>query len=199
VRVLGEIPARATPALRAGTLRRRDLEAFDRLLEELEGVRTVLAMGSAKRPVALGLAIAAAARGVRTVLVECDLAEPTLAESLGLAVAPGLHEYLCGEVSAMRILKPVVLAGPGSANAADPLVCIAAGRPADDARALLASDAFSHVVDRLRSTYDLVVIDSPSLPDVYTLPQADLRIACVGPSESRQNLPVSADGVVIQN
>jgi Mrp family chromosome partitioning ATPase len=84
VRFLGEIPAPASTALRAGTLRRCDQEALDGVLGELEGRRTVLVTGDRrrKRSLAIGLAAAAAASGTRTALLECDLAEPTLAEAL---------------------------------------------------------------------------------------------------------------------
>jgi Mrp family chromosome partitioning ATPase len=205
VRVLAEIPARSSPDLRAGTLRRCDLEAFGQLLEKLRDAHSVLMTGAGprRRPVAVGLAAAAAAAGTRTALLECNLAEPRLADALGLANAPGLHEYLRGTVDAAEILKPVVLAGPGSAKATEPLVCVVAGRPASDGWALLASDGFSQAVKGLRSAYDLVVIDGPSLQDGPSLDallaHADSTIACLGPEESRRNLPIPVAGLVIQN
>lgn len=198
MKVLAEIPPRPSPDLRTGTLRRRDLEAFGGLLDELEGTQTVLTMGSARRDVALGLATVAVARGLRAVLVECDIAEPTLAESLGLAIAPGLHEYLRGQVDAAGILKPVALAGPGSAEASEPLVCIVAGRPARNAEILLASGGLDHVIDGLRSVYDRVVISGPE-ELVSILPQVDSRIACLDSSESQQKFTTAVDGFVIQN
>jgi Mrp family chromosome partitioning ATPase len=201
VRVLAEIPPPPSPGLRAGTLRRRDQEAFGGLLDRLRGARTVLALGSAKRPVALGLATAAAARGTRTALVECDLAEPALAGSLGLATAPGLSEHLRGEADAASLLKPAVLAGPGSAAANGPLVCVVAGRPSADGWALLASDGFRQALDGLRSAYELVVLDGPSLREEHAvrslLPLADTAIGCLGPAEPRK-LPVPVGGAVIQ-
>ena len=205
VRVLAEIPARSSPDLRAGTLRRCDLEAFERLLEKLRDTRSVLMTGAgpSRRPVAVGLAAAAAAAGTRTALLECNLAEPRLADALGLANAPGLHEHLRGTVDAAEILKPVVLAGPGSAKATEPLVCVVAGRPASDGSALLASDGFGQAVKGLRSAYDLVVIDGPSLQDAPSLDallaHADSAIACLGPEEPRRNLPIPVAGLVIQN
>jgi MinD-like ATPase involved in chromosome partitioning or flagellar assembly len=192
VRVLAEIPARSAPELRAGSLRRGDLEAFGGLLERLGGARTVLAVGSTRRTVALGLATTAVARGLRTVLVECDLANPCLADSLGLANAPGLSEYLRGAADATAILKPVVLAGPGSNEATEPLVCVVAGRPVDDASELLASNRLARAISGLKESYDLVVLDSPS--DSLL---ADSTIACVGPAESWPDRFVS--GLVIQN
>lgn len=203
MKVLAEIPARSSP-LRPGTLRRCDLKAFGGLLEELRGARSVLMTGDrvGRRQVAVGLAAAAAAAGTRTALLECDLVEPGLADALGLASAPGLHEYLRGTVVAEDILKPVVLAGPGSAAATEPLVCVVAGRPSPEGPRLLASEVFAQALAGLRAAYDLVVIDGPPLRDEHSLRAllalADSTIACVGPAESRK-LPISVSGLVIQN
>ncbi len=204
MKVLAEIPPRPSPDLRTGTLRRGDLEAFGGLLEELRGARVVLIAGEVpgRREASVGLAAAAAAVGTRTALLECDLVEPGLADALGLATAPGLHEYLLEKVEAEGILKPVVLAGPGSAEATEPLVCVVAGRPAGDAGALLASDRLRPAIEGLRSAYELVVIDGPSLQDEHGLQAvsafADSTLACLGPSDPR-NLSTPVSGVVIQH
>lgn len=163
MKVLAEIPARSSSELRTGTLRRADLGVYGSLLEELRPARSVLVTGEApgRRGAAAGLAAAAAATGTRTALLECELAEPGLAEALGLAVAPGLHEYLRGTADSEAILKPVALAGPGSAQASDPLVCVVAGRPADDGAVLLDSERFRRAVSGLESAYELLVIDGP--------------------------------------
>lgn len=203
MKVLAEIPPRSSPDLRTGSLRRSDLEAFGGLLRELGPVRVVLLTGSRaiRREAAVGLATAAVAVGRRTALLECDLAEPWLADALGLARAPGLNEYLHGTVGAEDVLKPVVLAGPGSAGAGEPLVCVVAGRPSADGPRLLASDALPQALSGLRDAYELVVIDGPPLRDEHSLrallTQADSTIACLSSSDSR-NLPISVSGLVIQ-
>jgi len=204
VKVLAEIPARTPPDLRTGTLRRGDLTAFGGLLEKLGGAQVVLMTGESpgRRQAAAGLAAAAAAAGTRTALLECDLAVPGLADALGLANAPGLHEYLRGGAVVEEILKPVALAGPGSAAATEPLVCVVAGRPSADGARLFASDAFARALSGLRAAYDLVVIDGPPLRDEHSLRAllalADSTVACLGPADSR-SLPVSVSGLVIQN
>jgi Mrp family chromosome partitioning ATPase len=204
VKVLAEIPARSSPGLRMGTLRRGDLTAFGGLLEKLDGARSVLMTGEApgRRQAAAGLAAAAAAAGTRTALLECDLAAPGLADALGLSNAPGLHEYLRGSADVEEILKPVALAGPGSAAATEPLVCVVAGRPSADGARLLASEACERTLSGLRATYDLVVIDGPPLRDEHSLRAllalADSTVACLGPSDPR-SLPVSVSGLVIQH
>lgn len=205
MRILGEIPAPAPTALRPGTLRRCDQEAFGRLLEELDGSRTVLVTGDRprKRMAAVGLAAAAAAAGTRTALLECDLAEPSLAEALGLATAPGLCEHLRGEVAPDRILKPVALAGPGSAAALEPLVCVVAGRPADRAEALIEAEPFGLAMARLREAYELVVLEGPPTATAdgslaAAEAQADSTLICVGRAEDVPRLPVPVTGIVVQ-
>lgn len=204
MRVLAEIPSRSSPELRTGTLRRGDIALFGGLLEDLRGCRALLMTGSApaRRETAAGLAAAAAAAGTRTALLECDLADPGLADALGLSNAPGLHEHLCGGAGAGEILKPVVVAGPGSAAASEPLVCVVAGRPTADGARLLASDAFAAALSGLRASYELVVIDGPPLGNEHSLRvllgQVDATIACLGPADPR-DLPVSVTGLVIQH
>jgi Mrp family chromosome partitioning ATPase len=205
VKVLAEIPPPAAPAARAGTLRRCDLEAFERLLGELRGSRTVVAIGEPdrRRSVALGLATAAAAAGTRTALIECDLSCPTLAEALGVAVAPGLHEYLRGEAEAGSILEAFVLAGPGAQQAREPLVCVVAGRLAPDGRPLLASERFRQATARLRDAYELVVLEAPSpaswdgaLPALAV--EADATLACIGRGDPPPDTPFPIAGIVVQ-
>jgi Mrp family chromosome partitioning ATPase len=207
VRVLGEIPPGSADGLRPGTLRRRDQEAFGRLLDELGDARLVLVSGDRerKRAAAAGLAAASAARGSATAIVDCDLAEPTLAEELGLARAPGLREYLLGEVEAARVLQPLALAGPGSGAALGPLVCVAGGRPASNWEALLGSAGFRHAMAGLRDANELVVAEGPPLPLEEGLlstlsATADTTIACLerAGGAGGAGLPAAVGGVVLQ-
>ena len=206
MRVLAEIPARDSPDLRAGTLRRCDLEAYGDLLDGLGGARAVLVAGhgAGRWDGAVGLAAAAAAAGTRTALLECELAEPALADALGLAIAPGLHEYLRGTADAQRILKPVALAGPGSARASEPLVCVVGGRPSSEAAALLSSERFHRAAANLRDAYELLVIVAPSPaagdpgPLVAVAAEADAVLAWVDGAGSPPSLPVPVTGLVVQ-
>lgn len=205
MKVLAEIPARSSPDLRTGTLRRSDLEAFGGLLEELGEVRSVLLTGEApgRRQAAAGLAAAAAAAGTRTALLECDLGEPGLADALGLAIAPGLHEYLRGLAETEEVLKPVVLAGPGSEGVTEPLVCVVAGRPAANAAVLLDSERFRHVVAGLREAYELLVVDGPpptrSAELITAMAAADATLAVVDSDGAVPNLPAPIAGVVVHS
>jgi MinD-like ATPase involved in chromosome partitioning or flagellar assembly len=204
VRVLAKIPARSSADLRAGALRRRDLEAFGELLDGLGPARSVLITGEAqgRRNAAAGLAAVAAARGTRTALLECDLVTPGLADALGIARAPGLHEYLLGSAEAQQILKPLVLAGPASAQATEPLVCVAAGRPAAAGTALLASERFGAAVSNLSEAYELLVIDGPPPGRPHELLAAmacaETTLAFVDSAERQPGLPAPVDGLLVE-
>lgn len=169
-----------------GALRRSDMEAYDSVLAELRGAQVALVTGDPDRKgaVATAIATAASAAGQRAALVECDLASPQLAQYLGLAPSPGLHEYLRWDAEARQILQALVLAGPGSAEAQEPLVCVVAGEPTSSGAVLLSAESFRHATARLRGAYDLVVFDGPPLEEAIltelVAAQCDVALAAVG-------------------
>ena len=203
MKVLAEIPRRSSDGLRTGALRRSDQEAFVELLAGLPDARALLVIGAApgRRKVSAALAAAAAASGTRTALLECELAAPALAEELGLAMAPGLHEYLRGAAEAEAILKPLVLAGPGSTEAREPLVCVVAGLPASDSPTLLASERFRYVAAGLRSSYELLVIDGPppgrDAEVLAAMAVADTTVAVTDQGGEPPCLPAPVAGLVV--
>jgi Mrp family chromosome partitioning ATPase len=150
---------------RTWALRRSDFAGLEKALARLDGQRVVLVTGEGEAPpvAALGLAAAALAGGRRTVLVECDLTNPRLAAQVGLAAAPGVHEYLRWEAEPADVLQPVVLAGPAAAGSSGPLVCVCAGRPASKTETLLGLQSFSHMIAKLRNAYELVVLTGASV------------------------------------
>lgn len=159
--VLAEISGRVDG--RAWGLRRQDYAALTQLLPALTERRVVAVAGEGKTSATAALAIAAAtsASGRRTIVVDCDLAEPRLAAEVGLAAAPGLHEYLRWEAEPQAILQPVVLAGSATASTTDPLVCVGGGRPASKAETLLGLQSFGHMVEKLRAAYELTLLLTP--------------------------------------
>lgn len=169
-----------------GTLRRSDMKAYDSVLAELRDAKVALVTGdsASKGTVATAIATAASAAGGRAALVECDFAAPQMARCLGLAFAPGLHEYLRWEAEASQILQALVLAGPGSADAQEPLVCVVAGEQTSSGAVLLSAESFRHATARLRSAYDLVVLAGPPLEEAALVElvaaQSDVAIAAVG-------------------
>lgn len=165
--VLAEIAAPASGEERRWGLRQTDFEAVSGLLSELDGAADVLVTGGAaqQRVVATCLAAVAAAAGRQTILVECDVARPRLAAELGLAPEPGLHEYLRWEATPPELLQPLVLAGSAAGGTGEPLVCVVAGRPANDPATLLGLGSFRHMTAKLREAYQLRILLGPPLND----------------------------------
>jgi Mrp family chromosome partitioning ATPase len=214
LKVLAEVARPLASGSRRGALRPSQLEAYDAVREDLGGARAVLITGdvACKGAAAVGIAAASAAAGVRTALVECDLAGPGLADALGLSPVPGLHEYLGWDAEASEILQPLVLAGPRSAGVKDPLVCVVAGEEADDAAALIDSESFGHAIAKMRAAYDLVILDGPPLVEdrlcALVAAQSETVVVCVKPSQANGKpgkelrrvvgrLPTSAAGLIV--
>jgi polysaccharide biosynthesis transport protein len=187
--VLAEI-AGPSDGDRAWALRRADFASLEGALPHLTGVRAVLVSGEGEAVplAAIALAAAAAASGRRTILVECDLSRPRLAAQIGLAAAPGLHEYLRWEAEPADVLQPVVLAGPAAAGASEPLACVCGGRPASKAETLLGLQSFAHMVAKLRAAYDLVVMLGPPVaesgPCLAAARQAEAALAALAVEEA---------------
>jgi receptor protein-tyrosine kinase len=123
-------------------------------------VTAVAGEGEESLVAAIALASAAAAAGRRTILVECDLARPRLAAQVGLAPSPGLHEYLRWEAEPPDVVQPVALAGPATA-AGGQLICVTGGRPTTKPEIPLGLQSFAHVVEKLRTGYELVLLVAP--------------------------------------
>jgi Mrp family chromosome partitioning ATPase len=115
---------------------------------------TSAASAEGKTSVAVGLAEASARAGRRTCLVEADLRRPLLAERLGLE-GPGLAEVLRG-----ADLEPAV--HTVRTSGVDLAVLHAGARPTRPGE-LLSSKGLVRLLERLRGSYDLVVVDSPPL------------------------------------
>jgi Mrp family chromosome partitioning ATPase len=189
--VLAEISGPAPGKAQPWGLRGED---FDRLAEvgaRLGERQAVLVTGGAEEAGAVAIAVAgiSSAAGRRTVLLDCDLAQPRLAATLRLSEAPGMHEYLRWEASAPQLLQPLALAGAASAASSDPLIFIAAGRPAADPRVLLGLESFHHMAAKLRNAYDLVVMSGPAVGGDAGLEvlagEADSVLAAIGPAQRK--------------
>jgi MinD-like ATPase involved in chromosome partitioning or flagellar assembly len=200
--VLAEVPLRESSSPRPGALGRAELSVFTELAGKLSGKGSVFLTGPARANAALGLAAAATAEGRRVALLECDLAEPVLAATLGLAEDPGLHEYLRDAADANQILQPLVLAGPAAGRATEPLTCIVAGEPEPQPVALLDSERCDHAVERLRRAYDLLVIAGPSLEEDADALRAlgehvAVTLICGERGQIPKRLPLAATGTVL--
>jgi polysaccharide biosynthesis transport protein len=121
-----------------------------------------------KTTIARHLAEAAARLGSRVLLIEADLRQPTLAQQLRIQPGPGLADVLIGAIPMGEATKSVALeAAPGGGITGRTLDVLAAGAilPPNPAE-LTESSAMEAVLERAKSVYDLVVIDTPPLTAV---------------------------------
>ena len=126
------------------------------------------APGDGKTTIALHLAEAAARSGSRVLLLELDLRQPSLAEQLGIQPGPGLADVLIGAASMVETIQSVDLRAPsgeGVAGHALDVLAVGAVLPLNPGE-LIESRAMDAVLEQAKSSYDLVVIDTPPLTAV---------------------------------
>jgi capsular exopolysaccharide synthesis family protein len=143
--------------LRARLLRMRDNQPLKKLHI------TSAVKGEGKTFVASNLAHAFARQGSRRVLlIDGDLRNPGTHTSLNAPLAPGLSDYLRGDVKEPQVVQHGLDGG---------LYLIAAGNAANNPSELLSNGRLKTLVDRLAPLFDWVIIDSPPC-----LPVADASL-----------------------
>lgn len=176
-----------------------------------------------KSTVAASLAATAALAGKRTLLVECDLRRPVLAERLGIEASPGITEFLTGRAETREVVRAVALTSARSGNGngdgtggvgvdAPVLAVLPAGASAPLPAELLGSERFARVLADVREVYDLVVLDTPPLLPVgdtlELIPRSDAVVLCARSDrttrdelrsavESLRRLPDKPAGLVV--
>jgi polysaccharide biosynthesis transport protein len=176
--ILGAVPKSAALSGKGTVLSPAEAEAFGLIRAHLRffnidrDLRMVLiaspAPGDGKTTIARHLAEAAARSGLRVLLLELDLRQPSLAEQLGIESGPGLADVLIGSVPMDQATRSIALRAPSSQGTGGrTLDVLAAGAvlPPNPAE-LLESRGMDGVLERARSAYDLVVIDTPPLTAV---------------------------------
>ncbi len=182
-----------------GRLDEEDLDAF-RVLRtnfeflaaepELRSVVVTSALAEeGKSTVAAGFAYASAVAGRRTLLIECDLRRPVLAERLGLVQGPGLSEALGGTAELAEVVQSIEVEG-------GVLDCVPAGDNVFHPSEMLGSKRFKDFLTKTLDVYELVVIDSaPLLPvsdTLQLLPQVDAALLCVRMRRTTRDQALSA-------
>jgi capsular exopolysaccharide synthesis family protein len=140
-------------------------------------VRTLLVVsaipGDGKTTIAHHLAAAAARVGARVLLLEADLRRPVLAQQLGAQPGPGLADVLIGAVPWSEATQAIDVDEPSGEGAKvrtlDVLVA-GAGLPPNPGELVetdrRSASAMETLLERAKSEYDLVVIDTPPLTAV---------------------------------
>jgi capsular exopolysaccharide synthesis family protein len=132
-------------------------------------IRTTLVTSAAPSDgtttVALHLAEAAARSGARTLLLEMDFRNPTLAHNLSIQPGPGLRDVLTDTVSIGGAVQAIGLrasAGKGITGPTLDVLTSGTAQPSSPGE-LIKNHAMEAVLEQTKSIYDLVVIDAPSL------------------------------------
>lgn len=186
----------------------RSLRTNTELLDPEHRTRTVVVTSplpaEGKSTVAAGLALASASAGRLTILVECDLRRPCLAERFGLEPGPGLGDYLAGRATPEEVLRTVELTDGVSTDAGDTpqLVVVPAGEPTASPTELLGSPRFTELLQELEAVYELVVIDTApvlAVADALTIvPSADAVLLCVRADQTTRNQAAAGRAAVLR-
>lgn len=118
--------------------------------------------GEGKTTLSAHLAARCANSGTSTLLVDADMRRASLGRLLDVPVGPGLGDVLGGEIDLDDALITMQAGG---------FHFLSAGSPGRDPSRVLKSNRFSELIARLRTTYDLIIIDTPPV-----LPVADALI-----------------------
>ena len=95
---------------------------------------------------------AAAHKGLKTLLIDCDLRRPNIDRFFNLDRDYGLVEILADGFSAMDAIKK---------SGIDKLDIITSGRLAANPSTVFDAEAIGTVVDEMKFYYDLIILDSP--------------------------------------
>ncbi|MFC5727426.1 MULTISPECIES: polysaccharide biosynthesis tyrosine autokinase [Nocardioides] len=165
---LGGFAAR-TEAFR---LLRTNLQFIDLDHQPRSLVITSAVPGEGKTMTSTNLALALAQTGRNTLIIDADLRRPRVASTLGLDPAIGLTTALVGKTEIHDAIQ---------VHEASGLHVLASGAKPPNPTEILQSKITQDLIRRLRSSYDMVIIDAPPL-----LPVADASV-----------LAKLADGVII--
>jgi capsular exopolysaccharide synthesis family protein len=215
---LGLVIAGAVPTIPKGGLDNRSPEQLSQLVEAFRSLRMHVTQsghiplsvavsspspGDGKSLISANLAMSFAEAGFRTVLIDGDTRRGVLEEMFGTPKSPGLTEYLAGEAS----LSSVVYA-----TSHDKLSLVPCGKRHTRSPELLASASLADLVSKLRTSFDVLVFDTPPFAagiDAYALAAAAgklLVVLRVGKTERRMaaakltvvdRLPVEVLGAVL--
>jgi succinoglycan biosynthesis transport protein ExoP len=108
-----------------------------------------------KSTIALSLAYSALKGGLRTVVIDGDLRHPSLSRFFGLEKGPGLVDLLAGTFGVEQTMV-----------SRDGITVIPAGSKSQNPPDLLGSARMKGLVEKLRQTYDYVIIDTPPVGPV---------------------------------
>jgi len=127
--------------------------------------------GEGKTTTAVNLAVTLARAGRRVALVDLDLRRPAVHRFFGLPTAPGLTDVVLGKAPLAEVLCPVVLEqrslepppheGSNGSRAQGLLEVLTSGQTPPDPAEFIETSSLGRLLDELRESFDVVLIDSP--------------------------------------
>jgi succinoglycan biosynthesis transport protein ExoP len=187
IALLPELPPRARGGMSIAEYAKA--QPFSLFAEQLRALRANLWMdrarprilavtaarpGEGKTTLTLGLAASAAAAGLNTLVIDCDIRQPSFDAEFGLGGAPGLTDYLARRATLEQIIHRQPELG---------FAVIPAGSMTADALSLFLSPGMAALMDELRTAHDLVLLDLPpafALAETKVLARAaDATLFCV--------------------
>jgi capsular exopolysaccharide synthesis family protein len=216
---LGLAIAGAVPRFPKGGIDQNSPEQVFQLLESFRSLRMAVmhsngagvavavsspSPGDGKSLIAANLAMSFAESGLRTVLVDGDTRRGTLHDMFAMTHSPGLTDYLDGRASLLAdVIRPT----------SEPnLMVVTSGTRRRRSPELLTSPKLREMVGALRSSFDVVIFDTPPLAvgiDGYSIATATgslLVVLRVGKTNRRmaaeklrmfERLPVDVIGAVL--
>ncbi|MCM0640779.1 polysaccharide biosynthesis tyrosine autokinase [Cellulomonas wangsupingiae] len=112
--------------------------------------------GEGKSFVASRVAVALAAAGARTLLVDADLRQPTIADQLGVEGEAGLTDCLVGRATLAEVRQDV----------SPQLSVLASGPVPPNPAELLSYPEFGALLDEAAAQFDVVIVDAPPVVPV---------------------------------
>ena len=149
--------------------------------------------GEGKTTTAIHLAwIMSQGLGKKVALLDCDFYKPKIASSFDIQSSKGLCEYFSGKAAIPDILVPIQL---------DKLYVITTGKTADKSEDLLESKEMQKLLDDLRTEFDYVILDIPSVMatvhEVNVLtPKVDHILFVVRAEKTKRNVVLQSLGLL---
>ncbi len=146
---------------------------FSRFSDSLKAVKTSITISNNVRPVrclgitsalpregkstiASNLAALFSIAGSRTVMIDADIRNSTMTRTLAPQARQGLIEVITGQLA----LKDAIVPAKGLDMDVLPVFSL---EPVPNSNDLLGSDRMRHLLDELRGTYDIIIVDLPPL------------------------------------
>ena len=117
--------------------------------------------GEGKSLSAVNLAYTTSQLGKSVLLIDCDMRRPSVADKLPIKKAPGLSDFLTGQIKGDELIQFCGIKENERAFHA-----ISSGRTPPNPMELLSSVRMEKMIEKLRESYDYIILDLPPVGEV---------------------------------